>query len=236
MPKEDFYYWLDVFFSQKDVSHNRESDILYLDYSEYQNYKFDESKFIVFADMWQRKTEIVKSKISSLYKKNLRIYGRNCKVLRIDKLTANIFLEENHIYGSSLSKTNYGLYYKSELYAVASFAAQRKFDTGKSAELLRFCNKNYVTVLGGLSKLLEAYSRERNPSDIMTYIDKDWGAGNAFLNLGFEESGHKKGIKFYCNTKTNERISEKYFSDFENIGDYVILRNSGSVKLVKKIV
>lgn len=236
MPKEDFYSWLEQFYSQNNVLEHEKADISFLEYFEYKNYIFSDTKFVVFADMWQRKPEIIKSKVSSLYKKNRRIYGRECKVSKIEKDTANNFLDENHIYGSSLSKTNYGLYYKSELCAIASFAAQRKFESGKSAELLRFCNKNFVTVVGGLSKLINYYARERKPADIMTYADKDWGAGEAFIKLGFEEAGHKDGISFFCNTKTHERIAEKYFSDFVNINDYVFFKNSGSLKLIKKII
>jgi hypothetical protein len=55
----------------------------------------------------------------------------------------------------------------------------------KSFELIRFCNKNYHTVVGGLSRLIHNFAETYKPGDIMTYVDISWGAPSAYYSLGF---------------------------------------------------
>ncbi|NOZ35251.1 MAG: hypothetical protein GXO80_08135 [Chlorobi bacterium] len=192
--------------------------------------------FYVYEDRWISKPEIIKSKIKSILQISNRIYARQCEVKKITKPEADIFLKGNHIYGTVNSKLKYGLFYQNELFAVAVFASQRKFrDGSRSGELLRFCTKNGYSVIGGLDKLLQAYIRAYKPDTLMTYIDLEWGRGDAFLKLGFEKTDFLAPKTFYVNKKNGERIPEKYFSDFENINNYVKFKNSGSLKMIKMI-
>ncbi len=196
-----------------------------------------DNKFIIYEDWQKRKPEIIKSKIKSILGMSERIFARKCTVKKISKPEADTFLNTNHIYGTVNSKIKYGLFYKEKLYAVAVFASQRKFrDESRSGELLRFCSKNGYSVIGGLDKLLQAYIREYKPDTLMTYIDLEWGRGDAFLKLGFKPAGKKTPVSFFVNKKNGERIPEKYFSDFENINEYVKLKNSGSLKIILDIV
>jgi len=200
------------------------------------NLRQDTEAFIVYEDWWLRKPEVVKSKIKSILKISKRIYARQCQTIKINKYEADLFLEENHICGSTNSKIKYGLFYNGELVAVATFASQRQFrDGSRSAEMLRFCTKNGFTITGGLDKLLKAYIRNYKPGNIMTYVNKDWGSGEAFLKLGFEIAGNKPPVTFYVNTKNGERIPEKYFTDLDNINSYAKIKNKGSIKMIKKV-
>ena len=205
----------------------------------YENYLSDikpENKFIIYEDWWVRKPEIVKSKIKSTLGISKRLFARKCTVKKITKPVADLFLEENHIYGTTKSKIKYGLFYENKLYAVAAFAGQRQFrDGSRSGELLRYCNKNSCTIIGGLDKLLQAYSKEYQPDTLMTYIDADWGKGKAFLKLGFEQTEIKPASLFYVNKKTGLRIAAKYFDDFEKQKEYVKIRNSGSIKMLRTL-
>jgi hypothetical protein len=72
----------------------------------------------------------------------------------------------------------------------------------------------------------------------MTYIDKDWGDGNAYLKLGFKIHSETEPQTFVFN-KTNfekyhidklpENISIELQSNNQNLE---IVKNSGNLKLV----
>jgi len=208
---------------------------LFLTFENYSTHP-NTKKFIVYEDWWQRKPEIVKSKILSILQISRRLYGRQCEVRKINKTDADAFLNENHICGSTNSKIKYGLFYKGELVSLATFAAQRTFrDSSRSAELLRFCSKNGCMVVGGLDKLIQAYIKDYAPDDIMTYVNKDWGNGDAFKKIGFKKTDTVSAVSFYVNRKKGERIPEKYFRDFENTDLYVKINNKGSLKMKLKI-
>ncbi len=215
---------------------NISEKIKYVPCEQYNSEKKEKDIFYVYEDRLISKPEIIKSKIKSILGISERIFARKCTVKKISKPEADIFLNTNHIYGTVNSKIKYGLFYKEKLYAVAVFASQRKFrDASRSGELLRFCSKNGYSVIGGLDKLLQAYIREYKPDTLMTYIDLEWGRGDAFLKLGFEKTDFIEPKTFYVNKKNGKRIPEKYFSDFENINNYVKFNNSGSLKMIKKI-
>jgi len=195
--------------------------------------KVNKVDFLIYEDWWIRKPEIVKSKIKSILKISERIFARQCTKQKINKPDADLFLDQNHLYGSTNSKVKYGLFFKDKLYGIATFAGQRQFKNGRSVELLRYCSKNYYTIVGGLDKLLKIYIQEYQPDTIMTYIDLDWGTGESFAKLGFESKGIKDPMKFYVQKKSGNRIPEKYFNDFNNEGSYEMVKNKGSNKMIK---
>ena len=234
--EEVFYHFLDFLIKEYNLPERSFEKFIFLPYEKYSAEIIYLDKFIVYEDWWQRKPEIVKSKIKSILQISGRIYGRLCKVRKITKPEADLFLNENHILGSTNSKIKYGLFYGDELVSVATFAAQRQFrDGSRSAELLRICSKNNLTIVGGQDKLLKAYIREYQPDTIMSYIDLAWGKGDAFLKIGFEIKDKLASVRYFVNMNTGERINEKYFNDFENMSKYVSVKNSGSLKMVKKI-
>jgi len=236
LSKKEFFLWTEKLLSKHKLNPNLKNQFVFLIFENY-NIFSNANNFIIYEDWWIKNPKIVKSKIKSILKISNRIFARQCVVKKINKPESEKFLNKNHLYGSAKSKIKYGLFYKEKLYAVATFAGQRQFHNGsRSVELLRFCNKNGTTVIGGLDKLLQAYIKEYQPDTIMTYIDLDWGRGDAFLNIGFETKEIKPPILFYVNKQTGERIQEKYFNDFENLTKYTKVKNSGSVKMIKTIL
>jgi hypothetical protein len=132
-----------------------------------------------------------------------RIYGRQTTAQRIDSLTAQTFLSQHHLWGSTgKTKHSYGLFIKSKttkhsienLVAVATFSSRRNVVRGRekprtfrSHELIRFCSRRDGTVVGGITKLLAAFIKDTCPDDIVTVIDRDWGIGStSWHGLGFE--------------------------------------------------
>ncbi|MCF6365090.1 MAG: hypothetical protein L3J35_02700 [Bacteroidales bacterium] len=230
----EFTDFLDLIISENNLNLSVKEKFIFLPYEKYPKADKTNNKFIVYEDWWIKNPEIVKSKIISILKLSTRVYARECTVKKIDKPVANLFLKENHLYGSVKSKVKYGLFYKNRLYGIITFAGQRRFQNGsRSVELLRFCNKNYCTVVGGFDKLLSAYIKDYQPDTVMTYIDLDWGGGEAFKNLGFVSKEKKEPMMFYVNKQTGERISQKYFNDIKEQNKYEKVFNKGSLKMIK---
>ncbi len=232
--KDNFNLWLIELVQINKLNPDKKKRFHFVTFEKY-GIKTDDTAFTVYEDWWIQNPEIVKSKITSILKLSNRIYARQCFVEKINKPEANIFLNQNHLYDSTNSKVKYGLFYEEILYGIATFAGQRQFRKGRSVELLRYCNKNGYTIVGGLDKLLQAYIKDYQPDTIMTYIDLDWGKGDAFIKLGFEPKETKPPMIFYANKQSGVRIPEKYFNDFENINDYVTVKNKGSIKMIKTL-
>lgn len=167
----------------------------------------------IFEDEWNNKTEICKSKILSIISKTKnRIYARQCFVKSIDMKTARMFCDENHIQGSVPSKYQYGLFYNNNLVCIMTFGKPRINVGGKSIEgkyeLLRFCNKNNTTVIGGASKLLKAFIKEKNPIEIISYADRRWSNGNLYEQLNFKLYNESEpSYSYVVNKKRVNRFS-----------------------------
>ncbi|NME69289.1 hypothetical protein [Flammeovirga aprica] len=194
---------------------------------------FSEQRIIhLWSDVWNNQQNAVLSRIAGLIGISKRIYGRTLEIKRIDIHTLNDFMEKNHISGSSSSKIKFGLFKGEKLMAVASFSGKRKINdreglAHQSYELIRYCNLNYHTVVGGLSKILKHFIKEYSPDDIMTYTDSDWSMGESFTKLGFVNIGHTSPIVFNWNEelKKREKIKENTLIGFE-------VMNNGSNKYI----
>jgi len=158
----------------------------------------------IYEDDWIYKQDIVKSIIlNKLGKISNKIYARKCEVKEItdNKLIKN-FLENNHIQGFVGSKVKIGLHYNNELISLMTFGNRRVAMGKKSTkeneyELLRFCNKLNMNVIGGASKLLKHFIKNYNPSEINTYADRSISQGNLYKQLGFEFKGKTQPNYYY---------------------------------------
>ena len=63
-----------------------------------------------------------------------------------------------------------------------------------------------------------------SPNHIMTYIDLDWGRGDAFCKIGFSATETKEPITYWVNPHTGERSRTPQ----EN---YIKVKNKGSLKM-----
>jgi hypothetical protein len=212
---------------------------------------------IIWDDFWISKTEIIKSRISAALGISQKIPGRLTVVRRIDKATAAAFIDKNHLNGDVTSKYRYGLFLPERyfrvlnadfingtkvqelLVAVATFSRPRIFKREdqpfRSYELIRFASLLNSNVVGGLDKLLHAFSRERNPDDIMTYADLEWSDGANYEKLGFQKISIIPPIPFSLNPESMRRNSISIDTKGENnvAGNEVVVYNAGSIKYVK---
>ena len=155
----------------------------------------------IWEDDWKYKKSIIESRINNLLGKSNRIWARLCEVKEVSYNDTKLFLDQNHIQGSVISKYNIGLYYKNELVSIMTFGSLRK-SLGQNKkdgqyELLRFCNKLNFSIIGGASKLFKYFKNKYNPLLVISYADRCWSNGNLYKRLGFKMDGVTQPNYYY---------------------------------------
>lgn len=167
----------------------------------------------IFEDDFQYKIKIVKSIINNVLNKSNKIYARKTYIKKInDKNLIKKFLIENHLQGFVNTNINYGLYYNDELVSLMTFMKSRKIinNTNKDTEyeLVRFCNKIGISVIGGASKLFKHFLNDYKPKSVLSYCDISWANGGLYKQLGFGLIGLSKPNYYYVvNGKRENRIN-----------------------------
>lgn len=161
----------------------------------------------IFSNEWTNpiKQTIWKSIIASTLNKSNRIFARKCEIVTIDKPIE--FLIENHLQGNCNSSIAYGLQYDGKLVCLATFGKAR-YSKQYDYELLRFCNKLNVNVIGGFSRLLTHF-RKIHKGSIVTYADRRLSFGNVYNKNNFKFSHASRPNYFYW--KGEEWHSRDYF-------------------------
>jgi len=150
------------------------------------------------------KTNIVKSIIdNAVGKTQNKIFARKCGIKSVPHKEAEIFLNQNHLMGSTTAK-HIGLYYQNELVSIISYK-HKKQKTICNVE--RFCSKINTNVIGGFSKLLKYLENnclELNCKEIHNWVDLRYGTGIQLLNQGFELKKETLGWRWTdCKTTYN---------------------------------
>lgn len=186
-------------------------------------------KFVnLWEDQWNQKGVQVKERLLTLLGYNATLAGRLTNAQKIERSTANDFIDKWHVNGSVNSVSQFGLYLpkrrfgylpdsfqpddddEAMLVAVATFGRVRKMSFIKegylSGELVRFVSIGGLNIVGGLSKLLSAFEKEHPVDDIMTYADLDWSNGNNYAKVGFVRINDKPPFVFYINQLDMQRV------------------------------
>lgn len=145
----------------------------------------------IWEDDWEKKKEIVKSRISHLLgKTEKRLFTRKCSVKEVKYREAMVFLNENHIQGVCPFQKSIGLYYGEDLVSISTFG-KRKISGSTGNELLRFCNKKGYSIPGGFSRMLSHYIKTESPEEIITFADRAWTTSldNFYVANGFVPAG-----------------------------------------------
>ncbi|MCU0443041.1 MAG: hypothetical protein MUE96_11635 [Bacteroidia bacterium] len=184
----------------------------------------------VWEDVHKRNPDLVVSRIAALLGIRKRIHARTGLVKRIDKPTAKLFCETNHMQGYANAYYHLGLFVKDELVAIALFSKGRNMkdeeNVYRSYECVRFASLKGTTVAGGLGKLLAAFKASVHPDHVMTYVDRDWGTGSGFIKLGFSLSRTTPAEQFYWNGDERIHVRKKV----ENNPTHIPIYTSGNAK------
>ena len=162
------------------------------------DFKYHQKKSLVAEDAgiflyhiweyeWQdpvKKEKIIAQINNILGKNEKRVYARDCYVKEIRRETAEVFINEYHMQGYAPDSIRFGLYEGVELLSVMTFGKPR-FDKSCEYELIRYCCKKNVSVIGGASKLFKHFIKEYNPNNILSYSHIDKGTGKLYEKLGF---------------------------------------------------
>lgn len=220
-PKE-----LDIYIPSKKIAIEINGCYWHSDQEKPKNYHMDkykdcEAHGIQLIQIWEdwliNKPDIIQSiLLSKLGECHNVIYARQCELREVNPKDTRIFLEENHIQGPCNSKYSYGLYYDNELVSLMTFGAQRKNLKGNlnegEYELLRFCNKLDIRVVGGASRLLKHFIKLVKPLNIVSFASCDISNGNLYNALGFETDGNISQSYWYIDPEDFQRYHRSSFT------------------------
>jgi len=166
----------------------------------------------IFENEWRNpvKRNIWKSMLANrLNVATSKLGARQCSIVDLSAAQANEFLNDNHLQGSDTSSYRYGLLYDSNIVAVMTFGRSR-YSNKLDYELIRFCNKVGMSVVGGAGKLLTHFRRNHQGS-IISYADRRRSSGQLYHTLGFELSHISKPNYFYWRHDPNKLFSRVMF-------------------------
>lgn len=195
----------------------------------------EEMHFVIHADQLIRQPGKIQSILQSRLGLNSTVFARVCEIKKLTKEEAASFFDTYHLMNSTSSAFNYGLFYKHEVLAVASFSKGRKMKrlpaAQRSFELIRFCCRSGITVTGGLTKLVKHFCEEKKAGDVMTYVDKQLSDGSAFIKAGFKKAGETEPNYFLVNKNSYTRVSSAKDADYDPAVFYAA-HNAGNIKLI----
>ena len=157
----------------------------------------------IFEDSWNLKENLVKNRIINILGLSNKIYARKCEVRLVkDNDSIRELINSSHIQGNLGASIKLGLYHNDELVSVMTFGTLRKNlgQVGQSGfyELLRFCNKVGINVVGGASKLFKFFIRNYNPLSIISYADKCWSSSDClYTKIGMVKVHDSDPSYFY---------------------------------------
>lgn len=227
-----------------------------------QKYKLCKEQGIQLLTIWEdwikTKPEIVKSIIKSKYHHyNEVIYGRNCRIEKLDPAIAKEFLDVNHIQGRTAAHVHFGLLYNDRLVAVMSFSKMRGCMGSQTSregqwELVRYCSLLNTKITGGAGKLLKHFIKTYKPESVVSFSSNDISNGALYKSLGFEESGENSSYwyigndykRFHRSSFTKSEIIRKglapdkeHWTETEAMlmHGYVKIYDTGQTKWILKI-
>jgi len=155
-----------------------------------------EEKGIQLLHIWDTewndliKNSIWKSMILSRLGIHQEVIGaRNTTFRPVQKSTAKVFLDQNHLSGTVGSSDQYGLFYQDELVLLATYGKSR-FSKNVNTELLRLCSKKGMQITGGASKIF----KHQPHNSFVTYANRRYSVGGVY---------HKTNLKFLHTTSPN---------------------------------
>lgn len=137
-----------------------------------------------------------------------RVYARSCDIKEVPASECNLFLDQFHIQNSCRGQLyRYGLYHEDDLLQVMTFGKPR-YRNNVQFELLRLCSVPGITVVGGASKLFQAFVRDHDPSSILSYCDPCKFSGKVYENLGMVLVESTPPNKIWSKPDTREHITD----------------------------
>ena len=207
---------LDIYIPEKKIA--IEFNGVYWHSSEFKSPKYHFNKFkkcldagiqliTIWEDQWRNKKEICKEIIKSklgIY--NTRLYARKCDIVEVKSCKSE--LDTWHLQGWAPSKYNFVLKYNNEPVAIMTFGV-RKISNIPQFELIRFCSKPGIQIVGGASKLFKHFIEKYNPPKIISYSSNDISTGTLYGSMGFMKVS--ESISYWYIDKQHKRYHRSNF-------------------------
>jgi hypothetical protein len=188
----------------------------------------------LWEDIWYTRKEQVLGRLKSILGLNIRLHGRKGILSLINQQEADEFLNQNHLQGSAKARYKFALHIDGQLLAVACFSKVRLMKgisaDYRSFELIRFATLMGFTVTGGFTKLLKHFIKTWTPNDIMSYADRDWSLGNAYVQSGFKLVEVRPPAEICLQKKGMIRFFPHRLP--ADVGDCVPVFNTGNLKYI----
>lgn len=141
----------------------------------------------IFEDEYELHKDIVLSKINHILGLNNgeKIMARKCQIQEIDRESAKLFLNSNHIQGYCRSTIYFGAIYERRLVGVMCF---KKTEYENKWELTRFATLRNTICLGLGGKMFKYFVKKVNPLEVKSFADRRWTLDcndNLYIKLGF---------------------------------------------------
>lgn len=149
--------------------------------------------------------DVVYSRLTSLIGDCSKIHARKCDIRRLTHEQQRDWFASTHLYGAINAKVAYGLFNDGQLVAAMSFGMYR-YSNGSAWEMLRFSSTLNTVVVGGASRLFAFFVREHSPTTVVTYADRQWGAGCGYAHLGFVFDGNTSPGYQYITTNGTTKV------------------------------
>lgn len=157
------------------------------------------NEFMIIWDIdWIKNRQRVVNLIVAKLGLGKKIHARSTEVRSVAHTESVEFLEHHHRSGAAAASVRLGLYDGPELVALLTLGRPR-FNRNIEWEVIRFCVKGGVNVVGGFSKLFKSFERLYTPQSVCTYADCSTGHGAVYQQAGFEAVRNTRSGYFWCN-------------------------------------
>jgi hypothetical protein len=179
----------------------------------------------IFEDEWLYRRDLVEARLSNIITPSLnRIYARSCTVSELTPKQSSKFLNRFHLQGNGRSNIRLGLYYKTKLLSVMTFSDNNISRRQYQWEINRYCSFPNTIIVGGASKLFQAFIRQINPEIVISYADLRWSTGAVYEKIGFSQVKQTPPNYWYINgtkrlhryTLRKQQIDNPNFTEWEN--------------------
>lgn len=118
--------------------------------------------------------------------KRIKLYARNLNIKIVGTEERARFLENNHIQGDTNSSINIALVDDNgNIVALMTFGKPRFDNRDDVIELIRYCTKTDVIIIGGAEKIFKYFLNNYNAYEVISYCDISKFTGAVYNKLGF---------------------------------------------------
>jgi len=155
-----------------------------------------------------------------------QIGARKCVFKEISKDDAKLFCDLYHIDSYANCTNSLGLFYENELVSVLTYGKSRFNEN--ATEVIRYCTKNDIRVMGGYSKLISKIDSKT----VVSYHSNDLGISSSkfwtTMELGKPSYRYIKGNKILSRYQAQKKNLHRIISNFNNsLTEYENMTNNG---------